>query len=104
MLGADRYSIRSGNWNNINTWSATSGGPRTSPPVAGDVVYIESNHSIVVRSADEACSSITFTGDGAELEIRPSRTLNVSGSITLNKQSTSNTGCSIIGDGSLVLP
>ena len=49
----------------------SSGGAHgASPPVAGDVVYIESNHAISVRSADEACSSITFTGDGAELEIQ----------------------------------
>ena len=101
ILAADFYSIRSGNWKNRNTWSLTPGGPRgTSKPVAGDVVYIESNHAIRVNG-NEACSSLTFTGDGAVLSINSGRSLSVSGPITLNKQRSSNTGCTITGNGSL---
>ncbi len=101
LIAADRYSIKSGRWHQKNTWSATPGGPRApSAPVAGDVVYIESSHAIDVRR-NEACSSITFTGDGAQLSISSNRSLSVSGLITLNKQSDTNSGCTVTGGGSL---
>ena len=101
LMAADRYSVRDGLWKNSNTWSASSGGAGgATPPVAGDVVYIESNHTIRVNS-DEACSNITFTGNGAELRMLANRALSVSGTITLNKQSASNTACSITGTGNI---
>lgn len=101
LLAADFYSIKSGNWHSKNNWSNTPGGPRaTRKPAAGDVVYLENNYTITARR-DEACSSITFTGNGAELIVRSTRTISVSGLITLNKQSASNSGCTISGDGSL---
>lgn len=101
LLAADRYSVRSGLWKNTSTWSATSGGSGgASTPVAGDVVFIESNHTIRVNES-AGCSSITFTGNGAELNILANRLLSVSGAVTLNKQSDSNSGCSVVGRGSL---
>ena len=101
LLGADFYSTRNGNWNVRVTWSLTPGGPMAPrKPAAGDIVYIESGHTVTVRQ-NEACSSITFTGDGSVLSISANRTLSVSGLITLNKQSAANTGCTIAGNGSL---
>src|SRR5258705_10822569 len=41
-FAANRFSVASGSWNSIGTWSATSGGaPGASVPVAGDNVTIE---------------------------------------------------------------
>ena len=101
MLAADRYSVSSGNWNAGTTWSAVSGGaPGASAPLAGDVVYIESNHSITVAS-DAACSAIIFSENGAILSINAAVSLDVSGAVTLYKQSTSITQCTITGSGIL---
>ena len=101
IIAADRYSVASGNWNATSTWSATSGGaPGASVPVAGDNVYIESNHTITV-TADAACANITFTGDGSTLIVNSSVTLTVSGTITKNKLNTSNSSSTISGQGTI---
>lgn len=101
LNAADRYSVASGNWNSTSTWSASSGGPPgASVPVAGDNVYIESNHTITV-TANAACANITFTGSGATLTIYLSVTLTVSGSLTLDNQSTSSNSCTVTGEGTV---
>ena len=59
---ATRYSVANANWNAPLTWATTQyGTPGASVPVAGDVVYIRSDHTITVTAA-AACGSITFTG------------------------------------------
>lgn len=101
VFAADRYSISSGNWNSTSTWSATSGGaPGASAPVAGDNVYIESNHTITV-TADAECSSVIFTADDASLIVNSSISLVISSSITLENQSTSSNSCSLRGEGTI---
>ncbi|HCC71038.1 MAG TPA: hypothetical protein DEQ09_07810, partial [Bacteroidales bacterium] len=101
LSAADRYSVSSGNWNSTSTWSASSGGASgASVPIAGDNVYIESNHTITV-TANAACANITFTGSGGTLNVNLSVTLTVSGSITLNILETGNTSCTISGSGSV---
>ncbi|MBN1386838.1 MAG: hypothetical protein JW965_00215 [Bacteroidales bacterium] len=100
LYAADRYSVASGNWNSTSTWSATSGGaPGASVPVAGDNVYIESNHTITV-TANAACANITFTADGSTLTVNSSITLTVSGTITKNKLN-SNSSSTISGQGKI---
>lgn len=100
LYAADRYSVASGNWNATSTWSASSGGPPgASVPVAGDDVYIESNHTITV-TANAACASITFTGNGSTLTVNSSIILAVSGTVTKNKLN-SNSSSLITGQGTI---
>ena len=100
LSAADRYSVTSGNWNATSTWSASSGGPPgASVPVAGDDVYIESNHTITV-TANAACTSITFSGNGSTLTVNSSIILAVSGTVTKNKLN-SNSSSLITGQGTL---
>ncbi|MFO7669158.1 MAG: hypothetical protein R6W31_05835 [Bacteroidales bacterium] len=101
LFAANRYSVATGNWNETATWSATPGGPPgASVPLAGDVVYIGSNHSITVTTA-AGCTNIIFTGDGALLTVNLGVALSVSGSVTLDNQSTSSTACTIAGSGTI---
>jgi len=100
LSAADRYSVASGNWNAASTWSATSGGPPgASVPVAGDDVYIESNHTITV-TANAACTNITFTDNGSTLAVNSSITLTVSSTVTKNKLN-GNTSSTIAGQGTI---
>ncbi len=98
---ANRYSVATGNWNNNNTWSATSGGGAgASFPVAGDVVYLETGFTVTV-TADAVCTSITFTGANATLTVNSGFTVTVSGAVTLNSLAASDTDALISGTGSL---
>ncbi len=59
LIAADRYSVATGNWNNVATWSATSGGaPGASVPVAGDNVFIEGGFT-VTTTAIAACANLS---------------------------------------------
>ncbi|MDT8401927.1 MAG: hypothetical protein RQ743_09545 [Bacteroidales bacterium] len=101
LYAADRYSLASGNWNSSATWSASSGGPPgASPPVSGDNVYIESNHTITI-TANAACANITFTGNGATLTVNTSIILTVTGTITLNISENYNASCVLSGSGTV---
>ncbi len=102
LYAADRYSVASGNWNSTSTWSASSGGASgASVPVAGDNVYIESNHTITV-TANAACANITFTGSGSTLTVNSSITLNVSGPVTKYKLTNSNSSSIFSGEGTII--
>ncbi|MEO7988888.1 MAG: autotransporter-associated beta strand repeat-containing protein, partial [Chryseolinea sp.] len=84
-----RFSIASGNWNDPNVWSTTSGGAGpAAPPVTGDVVQIERGFFITVNIGTAACTSIQLggtvggAGSGA-LVFNGGSQLTVSGSVTL---------------------
>ncbi|NTW31728.1 MAG: hypothetical protein HGB12_03735, partial [Bacteroidetes bacterium] len=99
--GASRYSYTSGNWNSTSTWSTTSGGgPGASVPVAGDVVYIQAGDNVTVTAA-AACTSITFTGNGATLTVNSTFTLTVSGAVTVNSSASTSYSSTITGAGTL---
>ena len=71
VVGTTFYSIATGDWATSATWSYTSGGaavPDGIYPGAGDVVNIQNGHTIAV-TANESCTSITFTGASATLNI-----------------------------------
>lgn len=102
-IGASRYSVATGtgNWNSTSTWAATSGGSAgASVPVAGDVVYIEGGHNVMV-DADATCGSITFLATSAtSLTINQGITLNVSNAITIPRSGIGYNQI-IVGDGNL---
>jgi hypothetical protein len=99
--GANRYSVASGNWNSTAIWSATSGGPPgASIPGKNDDVYIENGHSVTVTSNQE-CNSITFTGASGTLTINFPAEVSVKNSVTLNKQTESDSECFLNGTGTL---
>ena len=57
---ANRFSVATGNWNAISTWSATSGGGSgASVPVAGDVVTVEGGFNVTL-TADAACTTLSI--------------------------------------------
>lgn len=98
-FAASYYSIVSGNWNSASTWSSTSGGsPGTTIPGNNDVVYIENGHTITVTAA-ASCRDLFFTGANATLTINSGITLDVKFTVTLYKQVTSNSSCSVTGSG-----
>ena len=97
------YSRTTGNWNSNSTWSTSSGGSAGSAfPVAGDIVIIERGYTVTV-TADALCTSITFSGTNSSnaLVINSSVSLTVSGAVTLNSDSGSDTKCGISGAGTL---
>ena len=96
----NRYAVANGNWDLSFTWSASSGGaPGASVPVAGDFVFIgditpgmavtipagynAACATLTIGAATNASSSLTFTG--------ATSSLNVSGNVTINRPSTTNT-------------
>jgi hypothetical protein len=62
-FGTTYYSRTSGNWSSNSTWStvACSGTSASSYPVAGDIVYICSGHTVTVNVAS-ACATLDITG------------------------------------------
>jgi hypothetical protein len=89
---ADRYSVRTDNWNSTSTWSATSGGASgASVPGASDNVYIERGYTVTIAAAptNGTIASLTIGGTTAgTLDIHPaasgSYTVTVSGDVTIN--------------------
>ena len=60
VFAADRYSVATGNWNVISTWSATSGGASgASVPIAGDNVFIEGGYTVTITAA-AACANLSI--------------------------------------------
>ena len=56
LIAADRYSVATGNWNDVLTWSATSGGVSgASFPVAGDNVFIEGGFTVTTAADHSLC-------------------------------------------------
>jgi hypothetical protein len=107
---ATRYSVANGNWNAPLTWATTQyGTPGASVPVAGDVVYIRSDHTITVTAA-AACGSITFTGvSGGATNLVVNSTFSLvvgspgagSGIVTVDSSVDNNRACTISGGGTL---
>jgi hypothetical protein len=92
---ANRYSIASGNWNQVGTWSNTSGGASCAcTPASGDVIFI-ANHTITVTENTTA-SSIRFTGTSGTLSVNSGITLNVTSNITLNHPAGANNALVIL--------
>jgi hypothetical protein len=82
LIAADRYSVATGNWNDISTWSATSGGASgASFPIAGDNVFIEGGFT-VTTAADAACANLNIA-NGATLSVAGFN-ITVSGTTTVN--------------------
>ncbi|MBL7845817.1 MAG: hypothetical protein JNL40_00005, partial [Cyclobacteriaceae bacterium] len=74
------YSRATGNWNNNNTWSLTSGGAAVGPgifPVAGDIVFIEGGF-IVTVNVPSACASVNIAAAPSQLTVNFSQSLTVS--------------------------
>ncbi len=95
LIAADRYSVATGNWNDISTWSATSGGASgASFPIAGDNVFIEGGFT-VTTAADAACANLNIA-NGATLSVAGFN-ITVSGTTTVNGTiyHTSTTGTKI---------
>jgi filamentous hemagglutinin family protein len=90
---ADRYSVANGNWDSVNTWSATDGGaPGASVPVAGDNAIINRGWTVTVNIANAACSSIqiggTTGGSGnGTLTFNAGSQVTVSGTVTIGNGS-----------------
>ncbi|MBL7850909.1 MAG: hypothetical protein JNN04_08410, partial [Cyclobacteriaceae bacterium] len=74
------YSRATGNWNNNNTWSLSSGGAAVGPgifPVAGDIVFIEGGFTVTVN-VPSACTSINIAAAPSQLTISFGQSLTVS--------------------------
>ena len=68
IIGANRYSVATGNWNNTATWSATSGGASgASVPGAGDNAIIEGGFTVTVN-VPSACANLSVAG-GSTLNV-----------------------------------
>jgi hypothetical protein len=101
-FGVNRYSVTNGSWNSSSTWSTVLyGAPGASAPVAGDAVFIQSNHAITV-TAPAFCTSVTFTETGSPTSgLIVNSTLTVSGVVVLNAWDQNDRSCSISGTGTL---
>ena len=105
VAAANFYSIATGNWNDNNTWSFSSGGATVGAgvfPVAGDIVNIEGGFTVTV-TANAACASLAFEDAGGNntLTINPGTTLDVSGAITIPRAATNPGNILAVGAGTL---
>ena len=100
IFAATFTSRVSGNWNEPLTWNS----PGAGIPIAGDVVTINSNHTVTI-TVNAACTSVTFVNNST-LTISGTFTLNVSGTFTMpvsagNTPITFNVGAGIVTVGGL---
>ncbi len=98
VIGADRYSVATGNWSSTSTWAATSGGTSgVSVPVAGDNVFIEGGRTVTVTVA-AACTNVSVAS-GSSLTIGGFNFI-VSGTTTIigTVTHTSTTGTKTMGN------
>lgn len=62
---ATRYAVGTGVWDDVTSWSDTSGGTTGfSVPVDGDHVKFDSNSGTITLDRDERCDTIVFQGGG----------------------------------------
>lgn len=97
VLGADRYSVASGNWSNTATWSASRGGlPGASVPGSADNVFIDDSHEVSVDYNVE-CNNLTVGfGTGGILNIGRKTTQPTAQSLVAYGDVTVNNGASVI--------
>ncbi|WP_432222564.1 T9SS sorting signal type C domain-containing protein [Flavobacterium sp. TMP13] len=100
------YSRMSGNWNANAIWSYTSGGASVGAgifPKAGDIVYIETSHTVTVPiNVPAFCASITFTANGSTVStLSVASALTISGAIIMNSKSGQNRSHVLTGDGTI---
>lgn len=93
-MGANRYSVATGNWNASSTWAATPNGTAGVPvPVASDNVFIESPYTVTVTASTAVCTTLSIAS-GAFLTvggfaITVSGVTSVSGTLTHNNSTGS---------------
>lgn len=81
---ANRYSVATGNWNAVSTWSATSGGTSgASAPVAGDIVYIERGFTVTTTAAAACATLIINDASNASSLVIGAFTFTVSGTTAI---------------------
>lgn len=65
VMAADHYSIASGNWNSVSTWSDTPGGAAgTTVPAAGDNVFIEDGYTVTLDVNTEILNLLSIASGG----------------------------------------
>jgi len=85
-LGADRYSVASGNWSQPTTWSETSGGaPGASVPGTADNAFIEGGYTVTL---DAATTTLNVTVKNASILDAASFKLIVSSTFTVEDGGT----------------
>jgi hypothetical protein len=83
---ADRYSVATGSWSSVSTWSSTSGGPSgATPPGASDNAIIEGGFTVTL-DANKSAANVTVK-NGTTLDAA-SYTLTVSSVFTLESGTT----------------
>ena len=95
---ADRFSVASGNWSDVSTWSATRGGlPGASVPGPTDNVFIDDGYTVSVDLSDAVCYSVTV-GQGLSGILNMGRTTTqpTSQALTVIADLTVNPGARII--------
>lgn len=83
------------NWSSANNWSTN-----TVPTAAGAVII--PNGSNVTVDGDFLCTSVTFNGASATLQVSSGFTLSLSGAVTVNHIATGTNNTTISGSGSIV--
>ncbi|MFH7015977.1 T9SS sorting signal type C domain-containing protein [Flavobacterium sp. FlaQc-47] len=95
------FSRQSGNWNDVNTWSSTSGGGSAGAiPMTSDDVIIE-NSNLITVTANARCKSLVFNTNTSTLTVNSGFTLIVTNAITINSSNSSFRTIAINGGGTL---
>ena len=83
------------NWSDAINWSTNT------VPVAGGAVIIPNGFNVTV-DGDFSCTSVTFSGAAANLQVNSGFTLTVSGAITINHIATGSNNTTISGAGAIL--
>ncbi|MFN5335172.1 MAG: hypothetical protein ACK5BV_08305, partial [Bacteroidota bacterium] len=83
------------NWSSANNWNTNA------VPVAGGAVIIPNGSNVTV-DGDFSCTSVTFSGAAATLQVNSGFTLTISGAITINHIATGSNNTTISGAGSIL--
>ena len=95
---ANRYSVASGDWSNMLTWSSVRGGPPgAGVPTAADTVYIDNGFTVSVDISSAICYSLTV-GQGISGLLNMGRTTEQpqAQGLTVISNVTVNSGASIV--------
>ena len=106
-FAASRYAVNDGDWNDTNTWSATSGGSSgASVPGSGDVAIVEKGNVVTLTGTHTVDSLLVYNSNNANhTELTISGSLTVNGNVRLSSTSSNSkwSKLSTTGSGSITV-
>ena len=95
-----------GNWNAVNSWSITSGGPANGAiPTSGDTAILDNNSGGCTVNAASNCLNLTLSGYSNTITMNNPISIATSGTLTLGTTAVSVAGgaaLTLVGSNTLI--